>query len=85
MSKALLTVRLDESRIAALDEVAGGLDRDRSYVVTQAIDAYLDTQAWQIGYIEEALSEAGAGQFATPDEVASTFRRLRGVRKRKNG
>jgi predicted transcriptional regulator len=51
--------------------------------VTQAIDAYLDTQAWQIGYIEEALREADAGKFATPDEVTGTFRRLRGTRKRK--
>ena len=83
MARALLTVRLDESRIEALDKVAAGIDRDRSYVVTQAIDAYLDTQAWQIGYIEEALREADAGKFATPHEVTGTFRRLRGARKRK--
>jgi predicted transcriptional regulator len=30
MAKALLTVRLDESRIEALDKVAAGIDRDRS-------------------------------------------------------
>ncbi|MDR3701038.1 MAG: hypothetical protein P4L56_15430 [Candidatus Sulfopaludibacter sp.] len=84
MPKALLTVRLDQDRIAALDKVAGGIDRDRTYVVTQAIDAYLDSQAWQIGYIEEAVRDARAGDFATEKEVASTFKRLRGARKRKS-
>ncbi len=61
MAKALLTVRLDESQIEALDRVAGGIDRDRTYVVTQAITAYLDTQAWQVKYIEEAVHAAEEG------------------------
>ena len=74
---------MDESRIQALDRVADGLDRDRTYVVTQAIDAFLDTQTWQIGYIEEALIEAESGKFATAEEVTRAFDRLRGTRKRK--
>jgi predicted transcriptional regulator len=86
MAKALLTVRMDENRLKALDKVAGGLDRDRTYVVTQAIDAFLDAQRWQIEYIEEAMREAQAGKFATASEVASAFARLRGrPRKRKTG
>ena len=85
MAKALLTVRLDESQIEALDQVARGIDRDRTYVVTQAIDAYLDTQAWQVKYIEEAVHAAAeGGELATVDEVTTTFNRLRGTRKRKS-
>jgi predicted transcriptional regulator len=81
----VLTVRLDDERIATLDKVAAGIDRDRSYVVTQAIDAYLETQAWQIAYIEEALRDAKAGKFATEQEVNRTFERLLGTRKVKAG
>jgi predicted transcriptional regulator len=83
MAKALLTVRMDEDRLQALDKVAEGLDRDRTYVVTQAIDAYLDVQRWQIEYIEEALRDADAGRFASPAEVESAFARLRGPKRRK--
>jgi predicted transcriptional regulator len=83
MAKTLLTIRMDEPRIQALDKVAKGIDRDRTYVVTQAIDAFLDTHAWQIGYIEEALIEAEAGKFAADEEVNETFHRLRGTRRRK--
>ena len=86
MAKALLTVRMDADRLQALDKVAIGLERDRTYVVTQAIAAFLDVHKWQIEYIESAIREAEAGEFASPAEVNSTFARLRGrVRKRKSG
>jgi predicted transcriptional regulator len=86
MAKALLTVRMDEERLQSLDKVAHGLDRDRTYVVTQAIDAFLDVHKWQIAYIEEAMREAEAGEFASTAEVDRTFARLRGrPRRRKLG
>jgi predicted transcriptional regulator len=86
MAKALLTVRMDQDRIESLDKVAEGLDRDRTYVVTQAIDAFLDVHKWQIAYIEEAMREAQAGEFASDAEVGRTFARLRGPSgKRKAG
>ena len=78
MPKPLLTVRMDEERLQSLDKVAEGLDRDRTYVVTQAIDAYLDVHKWQLAYIAEAVREAQTGDFATESEVGRTFARLRG-------
>jgi predicted transcriptional regulator len=86
MAKALLTVRMDADRLRALDKVAVGIDRDRTYVVTQAIDAFLDVQRWQIEYIEEAMREAQEGKFASAAEVDGVFARLRGrARGRKTG
>jgi predicted transcriptional regulator len=86
MAKALLTVRMDEDRLQALDKLAKGLDRDRTYVVTQAIDAFLDVQKWQIEYIEEAMREAQAGKLASAAAVDGAFARLRGrPGKRKTG
>ncbi len=32
----------------ALDAVASALDRDRSYVINEAIEAYLDIHRWQM-------------------------------------
>src|ERR1035437_5517213 len=72
--------------ITALRKVAERLDRDRTYVVTQAIDAFLEVQKWQIEYIEEAMREGQAGEFASTAEVGRTFARLRGrPRMRKTG
>ena len=39
----------------------------------EALEAYLDQQAWQIHDIEEALKEADRGEFASREEVSKLF------------
>ncbi|HXB73288.1 MAG TPA: hypothetical protein VNY05_33935 [Candidatus Acidoferrales bacterium] len=77
MAKELVTIRLEAGKIQELDRLAVGLERDRTYVVSQAIDAFLDMHRWQTEYIESALRDADAGEFASPAEVRSAFARLR--------
>jgi predicted transcriptional regulator len=60
---------------AVLDRLAAALDRDRSYLLNQAVKAYLDVHAWQIAHIEEGLRQAAAGEFVDDDEVAAFWRR----------
>jgi predicted transcriptional regulator len=38
MSKENITFRLDSDRRVALDAIAAGLDRDRSYIINEAIN-----------------------------------------------
>lgn len=75
MAKENITVRLDDAKRAELDQLAAVMDRDRSYVINEAIDAYLDVQRWQLKEIEESLRQADAGEFASDEEVAQAFRR----------
>jgi len=75
--KDTVTFRLDATKKAALDAIAAGMDRDRSYVLNQAIDAYLDVNRWQVEHIEQAVREADAGDFASEQEVAEAFARWR--------
>ncbi|MGQ0673117.1 MAG: CopG family ribbon-helix-helix protein [Hyphomicrobium sp.] len=56
-----LSFRTDSEKIEALDEVAEALDRDRSYVLNQAVDAYLEVYRWQTGHIRKAVAAADAG------------------------
>jgi len=44
---------LDAEKRAALDEIADGLDRDRSYILNEAIDLYLEVHRWQVTHILE--------------------------------
>jgi predicted transcriptional regulator len=75
--KEAVTVRLEPRKRAELDEVARALDRDRSYVITAAIDAYLEVHRWQVEHIRDGLREAEAGAFASDDEVAGAYARWR--------
>jgi predicted transcriptional regulator len=76
MSKESITFRLDTDKREILDQIATGLERDRSYVLNAAIDLYLEVHQWQIAEIQQALVEAEAEDFATPAEVNAVFAKL---------
>ncbi|MGA2631302.1 MAG: ribbon-helix-helix protein, CopG family [Terriglobia bacterium] len=77
MGKTTINFRLDADKREALDSIAEVTDRDRSYVLNEAIDAYLDAHQWQIEHIKNGLRQAQGGQFASEKEVAKAFARWR--------
>jgi predicted transcriptional regulator len=77
MSKETISFRLESDKREALDAVASALDRDRSDIINEAIDAYLDGHRWQMDHIREGLRQADAGEFATESEVKATFSCIR--------
>lgn len=77
MSGETIRFRLESEKRAALDAVASALDRDRSYIINEAIEAYLDVQRWQIDHVREGLRQADAAEFATEAEMKTTFSRRR--------
>jgi predicted transcriptional regulator len=78
MSKENITFRLDTEKRAALDAIAASLDRDRSYVLTEAVESYIEVHQWQIERIRKAVAEADAGQFASEDQVNTFFEKWAG-------
>ncbi len=77
MSLETISFRLEAKKKEALDAVASALDRDRSYVINEAIEAYLDVHRWQMEHIREGVRQADAGEFATESEMKATFSRRR--------
>ena len=63
----------DRAKRDALDTVAAAMDRDRSYVLNEAVAAYLEVQQWHLGDTRKAVEEAEAGDFATAREVERAF------------
>lgn len=77
MNKRTITFRVDARKTKALDAIAVGIDRDRSYVLNEAINNYLEVHQWQAAHIKEGIRQADAGKFAKDREVASAFARWR--------
>ncbi len=73
MSKENITFRLDSEKRAALDAIAAGMDRDRTYLINEAITLYLEMHQWQIEEIQKAVAEADAENFATEEEVTAVL------------
>jgi predicted transcriptional regulator len=67
-----VTVRVAARKVAALDELASHQNRDRSYLINEAIDQYLSRQQWMLAEGRKAVAEADAGRFLG-DEEGETF------------
>lgn len=60
--KETLSFQIDATKRAALDQIATTMDRDRSHVIREAIDTFIELQNWQAEYIREGLRQAEAGK-----------------------
>jgi predicted transcriptional regulator len=70
-----ITFRTGEAERQQLDTIANSMDRDRSYVINQAIANYLDVYRWQVEHIEEGLKQVERGEFAPESEWRKAFNR----------
>ncbi|GHD77878.1 hypothetical protein GCM10011419_19160 [Vogesella fluminis] len=65
----MMSLRLPDELTRQLDALAAATGRTKSFLAGQAIRDYIDREAWQIAEIQQAISEADAGDFASDDEV----------------
>jgi predicted transcriptional regulator len=75
MEKVNVTVRLEKDAVEFLDTLGKSLDRDRSYLIKEAVASYISLHKWQIEEIKKAIAEADAGLFASEEEVEELFRK----------
>ena len=75
MRRSTITFRLESDKKKALDHIAADLDRDRSFVLNEAINSYLEVHRWQVEHIEEGARQANAGHFAKATDVADAFKK----------
>lgn len=70
---AKLSFLIEDTKKEQLDVIATMLDRDRSYVLNEAVDSYLAMQKWQLAQIEEGMRQDDAGEYAADEEIAAAF------------
>ena len=63
-----LSFRTPEATKAKLDFLANQQQRDRSFIINEAIDYYLSLQEWQLAHIKMGVEQVKKGEFAS-DEV----------------
>jgi RHH-type transcriptional regulator, rel operon repressor / antitoxin RelB len=64
-----ITARIPEEKVKKLDAVAARQQRDRSYILNEAVDQYLALQAYHLALIDEGIRAADAGEFIDHSEV----------------
>jgi predicted transcriptional regulator len=78
MDKQTISFRIEPKKLDALDRLADALERDRTYLLNEAVTAYLEVQQWQIEQIQKSLKQADAGKLTRHEkakEIAARWRR----------
>ena len=67
-----ISFRMKGEALESLDALAATMDRDRSYLLNEAVEAYLSEQRRFIAMVEEGLEDMRTGRFYTDEEVERT-------------
>jgi predicted transcriptional regulator len=68
-----VTARIPEETAEKLNALAKATNRSKSFIVANALDQFLEEQAWQVARINESIAQADAGSFASDAEVKEAF------------
>ena len=68
---AAMSMRLPDELATRLGALAEATGRTKSFLAIQAIQDFVDREAWQIAEIRQGLREADAGDFASDEETAA--------------
>jgi predicted transcriptional regulator len=65
-----LSLRISADKAREIDRLAAATERPRAWILERAVEAYLDTQSWQIERIERGIEDLERGQTVPHDRVA---------------
>jgi predicted transcriptional regulator len=72
-----ISFRIPSDAVETLDELAERLDRDRSYLLNEAVEHYLELNEYHIKLIQKGLRAAKAGDFVPKAEMKKLIGRMR--------
>ena len=76
-SSASISFRAAQQQIKRLDSLAKRQRRDRTQLIGEAIDQYLELHDEHVARIREGIEADERGDYATDDEVAAEFAKWR--------
>ncbi|MGA2350250.1 MAG: hypothetical protein ABSF70_07455 [Terracidiphilus sp.] len=64
-----ISFRIAPEKVAELDLIAKAMDRDRSYLLNEAVEGYLNEQRRFAAMVEEGLEASRKGELIDDEEV----------------
>lgn len=72
---SVMSVRIPDELANQLSLLAEATGRTKSYLAGQAIQDFLDREAWQITEIKQAIIEADQQDFVSENEMSTLFKK----------
>jgi predicted transcriptional regulator len=74
MDTTTLSFRVNAEKLRRLEKLAASTDRPKSWLLERALDAFLETQAWQVAHVEQGIRELEQGKGVPHAEVAKLLK-----------
>jgi RHH-type rel operon transcriptional repressor/antitoxin RelB len=65
-----LSIRIDPETKNRLDALSKRSKRSKSFLAAEAIAAYVESEEWQLGEIQDGIAEFDSGQEVSHDKVS---------------
>ena len=69
----VLSLRVPQETIDKLGQLAKATGKSRNFLAVQAMQDFIEREAWQVEEIQVAIQHADAGNFATDEEISTFF------------
>lgn len=76
MVQAITSIRLPEELRGKIDRLARATGRSKSFLMQEAIERYVDEEAWQLEQVEEGLRADDAGEHVPAAEMEAFWARV---------
>ena len=74
MSKSVvITARLGEETVMALDKLGASMDRSRAWIAAKAIERYVEEESEFLAFLQVGIDDLDAGRVHTQEEVEAMF------------
>ena len=64
-----ISFRISADKVAALDTIAKAMDRDRSYLLNEAVESYLSEQQRFVAMVNEGIRAAENSELIDDDQI----------------
>jgi predicted transcriptional regulator len=78
-----MSVRTDEAIVEKLDQIAESLDRNRNWVINDAISKYIEMHEWQLSEMKKGRADTDAGRTISTDELRARIAKRHAARTKK--
>ncbi len=70
-SPRIISFRIEPDRVAELDAIAKSLDRDRSHLLNEAVESWLDQQRRFVAMVNDGLRASKSGKTIGDEDLDS--------------
>jgi predicted transcriptional regulator len=81
MKTSVVTARLDQDTLAALDRLAEHHERSRAWLVAKAVSRYVKAESAFFAFLQEGEEAIDRGDYVTHEELVAE---IQGMRQRKD-